>query len=130
MSAQENATRVREGYEAFNTGDLPTLIDLFDEGIVWHFPGGSKLAGEHVGRDATLRFLGEYGAAAEGTLHAEVIDVMASDEHVAGWARDTAAARGRSLDVHAALVFRMREGRAVEAWHCFDDVTAVDRFLT
>jgi uncharacterized protein len=129
MTAAENEARIRKGYDAFNSGDGPALIDLFDESIVWHFPGSSRIAGEHKGRDATLAFFGEYGAAGEGTLHAEVIDVLGGDEHVAGWARDTAQARGRTLDVRAVVVFAMRGGKVVEAWHHFDDPAAVDAFL-
>ena len=129
MGAAENEGRIRKGYEAFNTGDVDTLIDLFAEDIVWHFPGHSKLAGEHVGRDATLAFFGGYGAAAEGTLQARLIDVMAGADHVAGWANDTARARGRTLDVRAAVIFAMRDGKVTEAWHHFDDPGAVDAFL-
>jgi ketosteroid isomerase-like protein len=129
MGAAENAARVRKGYEAFNKGDVETLIDLFAEDIVWHFPGTSKLAGDHAGRDATLSMLGAYGAATGGTLQVNLIDVMASDDHVAGWANDTASAGAKTLDVRAAVIFAMRDGKAVEAWHHFDDPNALDAFL-
>ena len=129
MGAAENEARIRKGYDAFNAGDVPTLLDLFDADIVWHFPGTNRLAGDHVGRDATLAFLGAYGEAAGGTLHATPLDVMATDDHVAGWARDTAAVGDRQLDVRAAVIFAMRDGKVVEAWHHFDDLYAVDHFL-
>ena len=129
MSATENATRIRQGYEAFNRGDVDALVDLFAEDLVWHFPGTSKLAGDHVGRDACLAMLGEYGAASGGTLQAEVVDVMASDEHVTGWARDTASAGGRTLDVDSLVVFTMRDGKVTEARHLVADQAALDAFL-
>src|SRR5687768_16400100 len=50
MGATENAKRIREGYDAFNRADVAALVDLFAEDFVWHFPGASKLAGEHLGR--------------------------------------------------------------------------------
>ena len=68
MGATENATLIRRGYEAFNQGDVPALVELFAEDIVWHFPGHSKLGGAHIGRDATLGVLGAYGEASGGTL--------------------------------------------------------------
>src|SRR4051812_49821745 len=77
MGATENANRIRDGYRAFNSGDVAALTDLFADDIVWHFPGTSKLSGEHVGRDATLGALGAYGAAGQGTLQANLVDVMA-----------------------------------------------------
>jgi ketosteroid isomerase-like protein len=129
VSASENEARIRAGYEAFNTGDVGVLVDLFAEDIVWHFPGRSKLAGEHVGRDAVLTFLGAYGAAGEGTFKAIVLDVLAHDDRVAGWANDTASARGRTLDVRAVVIFEMRDGKVTEAWHHFDDPDAVDALL-
>lgn len=129
MGATENISRVRAGYDAFNQVDIPALIDLFDENIVWHFPGSSKLAGDHKGRDATLGVLGAYGEAAGGTLKANVIDVMASDDHVAGLANDTASHNGKTLDVRSTVVFSMRADKITEAWHYIDDMAAFDAFI-
>src|SRR3954452_15255944 len=125
MGAAENADRIRDGYRAFNSGDVDTLIGLFAEDIVWHFPGTSKLAGEHVGRDATLGLLGAYGAATAGTLQAKMIDVMANGDHVTGWGNDTAAAGGKTLDVNSVVIFTMADGRVTEARHFFDDQAAL-----
>jgi ketosteroid isomerase-like protein len=130
MGATENVARIRDGYTAFNRGDVEALVDLFADDLVWHFPGTSKLAGEHVGRDASLAMLGAYGEASGGTLQANLIDVMASDDHVAGWSKDTAATDGRTLDVSSLVVFTMRDGKVVEAHHHFDDQASVDAFLT
>ena len=129
MGATENAARIRAGYEAFNGGDVEALIELFDEGLAWYFPGSSKLAGEHVGRDASLAMIGAYGEAGGGTLQANVVDIMASDERVTGWANDTASARGRTLDVNSVVIFTMRSGKVVEARHFVDDQAALDAFL-
>jgi ketosteroid isomerase-like protein len=129
MGAAENEARIRGGYEAFNTGDVAALIDLFDEEIVWHFPGTSKLSGEHAGRDATMAMFGAYGQAGGGTLHATVLEVLAGEEKVAGWARDTASVDGRTLDTRAVVIFAMRDGKVVEAWHHFEDLHGVDAFI-
>jgi ketosteroid isomerase-like protein len=130
MSATDNEARIRKGYAAFNSGDVPALVDLFAEDLVWHFPGTSKLAGDHVGRDAALAMLGAYGAACEGTLQAVLHDVMANDEHVAGWATDTADVGGRKLEVGAVVIFAMHDGKVVEATHYFQDQAAIDALLS
>ena len=44
MSTEEDVAAVRRGYEAFNTGDMKTLTELFDENASWHTPGRSSLA--------------------------------------------------------------------------------------
>src|SRR5438874_6117456 len=129
MGPSANADRIRNGYDAFNRADVAALVDLFAEDVVWHFPGASKLAGEHVGRDATLGVLGAYGAASGGTLQANLIDIMASDKHVAGVANDTATASGRTLDVRSTVIFAMTDGKVSEAWHYIDDLDALDAFL-
>ena len=130
MGAAANADRIRKGYIAFNAGDVDTLVDLFAEDIVWHFPGTSKLAGEHVGRDAALTVLGAYGAASGGTLQANLVDLMANDDRVTGWANDTAIARGQSLDVNSVVIFTMRDGKVTEGRQFVDDQAALDAFLS
>jgi ketosteroid isomerase-like protein len=129
MGATENAARIRSGYEAFNKGDIDALVDLFDEHVVWHFPGTSKLAGDHIGRDATLAAIGGYGAASGNTLQANVVDIMASDDHVTGWARDTATNAAGALDINSLVVFTMRDGKVTDALHVVDDPAALDAFL-
>lgn len=129
MGATANVDRIRDGYTAFNKGDVETLIDLFADDIVWHFPGTSKLAGDHVGRDAALGVLGAYGAACEGTLQANLVDLMASDDNVTGWGRDTATAKGRTLDINSVVIFTLRDGKVVEARQFVDDQATLDAFL-
>jgi ketosteroid isomerase-like protein len=36
-----NAAIVRRGYEAFNSGDLTTLPELFGDNVSWHTSGRS-----------------------------------------------------------------------------------------
>jgi ketosteroid isomerase-like protein len=76
-----------------------------------------------------MAFLGAYGAAGGGTLHATVIDVVAREDLVAGWAQDTASVDGKSLDVRAVVMFAMRDGKVIEAWHHYEDLYSLDAFL-
>ena len=39
--AHPNEELVRKGYDAFASGDMDTLRELFDPGIVWHFRAGA-----------------------------------------------------------------------------------------
>jgi ketosteroid isomerase-like protein len=129
MSAAENTDRIRAGYTAFNSGDVPALVDLFAEDIVWHFPGTSKLAGEHVGRDAALGALGAYGAASNGTLQANLVDLVANGDRVLGWARDTAANATGALDIDSIVIFTLRDGKVTDGQQIVSDPTALDAFL-
>jgi ketosteroid isomerase-like protein len=129
MGTPDNASRIRDGYRAFNAGDVPALVDLFAEDIVWHFPGTSKLAGEHIGRDATLTALGGYGAASDGTLQANLVDLVANGDRVLGWARDTATNATGSLDIDSVVIFTLRDGKVTEGHQMVSDPAALDAFL-
>ena len=80
MRADENAAIKRRAYEAFNRGDMNTLIELFDESAVWHLPGRSSMANDYKGRDATLAYFGQIGQKTGGTFQAELQHVLADDE--------------------------------------------------
>ena len=129
MGASENADRIRAGYKAFNAGDVPALSELFADDIVWHFPGTSKLAGEHIGRDATLGALGGYGAASNGTLQANLVDVVADGDRVLGWAKDTGTNATGALAVDSVVIFTLRDGRVVDGRQIVSDEAALDAFL-
>ena len=59
MGPDENVTTMQRAYEAFNTGDIDTLNELFDESAVWHLPGRSSMAGDYQGSGATLAYFGQ-----------------------------------------------------------------------
>jgi ketosteroid isomerase-like protein len=128
MAAERNAERVRGGYDAFATADVPALVDLFAEDIVWHYPGQSSLAGDHVGRERVLWLLGQFAERTGDDYRAELQQVMANDDYAAGWARDVGRREGKTLDVNAVVVFRLQGDRVAEAWHYFDDQRALDDF--
>jgi len=62
---------MRRAYEAFNTGDIETLTELFDETAVWHLPGRSSMATDYQGRDATLAYFAGSGRRPGGTFRAD-----------------------------------------------------------
>ena len=129
MRAEENAAAIRRGYEAFNTGDMDTLTELFDESAVWHVPGRSSLAGDHQGRDAAFAYFGRLGQETGGTFQAGLQHLFADDEdHVVGIQTNSAERDGKRLSVDACLVFQLKDGRVTEAWEHHRDLYAWDEF--
>jgi uncharacterized protein len=57
----ENADALKRGYEAFNSGDLDTVREIFAEDITWEGPNtaGVPMSGTNEGRDAVLQALGQ-----------------------------------------------------------------------
>jgi ketosteroid isomerase-like protein len=129
MRAEENAAVIRRGYEAFNSGDMDTLTEIFDESAVWHVPGRSSLAGDHQGRDAAFAYFGRLGQETGGTFQAGLQHLFADDEDcVVGVQTNSAERDGKRLSVDACLVFQLKDGRVTEAWEHHRDLYAWDEF--
>ena len=112
MGADENAAIVRRGYEAFNSGDMDTLTELFDESAVVAHAGASSLAGDHQGREATFAYFGRLGQETGGTFRAELQHLFADDDdRVVGIHHNSGERDGKHLDVDCCLVFQLKDGR-------------------
>jgi ketosteroid isomerase-like protein len=116
MGAKENTEVVRRGYEAFQKGDLAAFDALLSEGCVWHVPGRSQLAGDKKGRRATVEYYAKLGELSEGSIHVDVHDIFANDEHVVGLHRASAQRSGKSYDTTEVIVFHVAGGQVTEAW--------------
>ena len=129
MGPDENVAIMRRAYKAFNTGDIETLTELFDESAVWHLPGRSSMATDYQGRDATLAYFGRIGRETGGTFRAELEDLTADDDdRVVGIQRSTGERNGKHLDVGDSIVFKLKDGRIVDGREHFHDLYAWDEF--
>jgi uncharacterized protein len=128
-SMHENAAIVRRGYEAFNTADLATLAELFDENASWHTPGRSRLAGDADGRDAVFAQFGRYADETDGTFKADLKRVLTDEDgRVIGIHHNVAERRGKQLDVYCCIVFELEDGRIVDGREHFHDLQGWDEF--
>ena len=129
MGADENVAIMRRAYEAFNTGDIETLNEIFDESIAWHLPGRSSFADDYQGRDATLAYFGQLAEETGGTFRAELQHLTADDEgRVVGIQRSTGDRNGKHLDVGDSIVFELKDGRITDGCEHFHDLYAWDEF--
>ena len=129
MTADQNVAIMRRAYAAFNSGDLNTLVELFDEGAVWHLPGRSRFAGDYESREATLAYFGQLGQETAGTFQAELQGLLADDEdRVIGIQRSTAQRDGKRLDVGNCIIFELKDGRITDGREHFHDLYAWDEF--
>ena len=129
MGPDQNVAIMQRAYDAFNTGDIDTLTELFDESAVWHLPGRSSMADDYQGRDATLAYFGLLGEKTGGTFRAELQRLTADgDDRVVGIQRSTADRAGRHLDVADCIVFTLKDGRVTDGREHFEDLYAWDEF--
>jgi ketosteroid isomerase-like protein len=128
MAEHPNITAIRKGYDAFNKGDMETLIPLFDEAVVWHVPGRSPLASDYDGVAQVIEFFGRLFELSQGTLRLELHDVLANDEHAVALYTVRAEREGRRLEDNMVATFHVRDGKITEAWTQATDLYASDEF--
>lgn len=129
MEAAENADLIRRGYEAFNSADMQTLTELFDENVSWHIPGHGSLAGDPEGRDAVFAYFGQLGEQTGGTFQAKLQHLLADDDgRVVGIHHNSAERNGKQLEVDVCLVFELKDGRVTDGREYYRDLYAWDEF--
>jgi ketosteroid isomerase-like protein len=129
MATGENAAIVRRAYEAFNTADMDTLTEIFDESISWHTPGRGSFSGDRKNREETLSFFGRLGQETGGTFRAELRHMAEDDEGiVVGIQTSTGDRDGKHLEVGNCIVFELEDGRVTDGREHFHDLYAWDEF--
>jgi ketosteroid isomerase-like protein len=128
MEGHPNIEVFKRAYEAFTSGDMDALANVFAEDVVWHTPGCNPISGDHRGRAAAFASFEKEFELSGGTYHPVVHDILANDEHTVALLHVTAEREGRKLDQNYALVFHIRNGRIKEAWEALTDEAAWDVF--
>jgi ketosteroid isomerase-like protein len=130
MGTAENVELVRRGYEAFNTGDMATLSELFAEDAVWHVAGSGVLSGTKQGRDAILAYFGELGTRTQGNFQANVQDIVGGENHTVAIQQTHGESNGKTLDMGTVIAFVVRDGKIAEGREYFEDTATSDDFWT
>ena len=129
MSEHPNAARIRALFAAFEKGDLATITAVIPEDVTWHFPGRrGKLAGDHVGREAVLRFLLQVPSLTGGSFHVTLEHVVADDTRAAVFFRGSGERDGKRLDNPTVLRIHLRDGQVQEIWEYVWDLDHVEAF--
>lgn len=124
---EANLKLIRDYYAAYATGDPEALRPFLAEDVVWRIPGHHPLAGDKKGRDEVIAF---FRGLAKGKFKAEPIFFQASGDLVVdihrGWSNVGA---GPEVDQFYALMFRIHDGRIIEAQNFLTDMHASDAFF-
>ncbi|SDL02364.1 nuclear transport factor 2 family protein [Arthrobacter sp. ok362] len=130
MGTAENVELVRQGYAAFNSGDMATLSDLFAEDAVWYAAGSGVLSGTKQGRDAIMSYFGELGARSQGSFQANLQDVVGGEKYTVGIQQTQAQGNGKTIDLATVITFVVRDGKIAEGREYFEDTAKADDFWT
>lgn len=132
MAQQEhpNVSIVREGFEAFQKGDMEWMDAHLSDGVIWHVGGNSKWAGSYEGKAKVLDFFGRQAQALGGPPSLDIHDILGNDEHVVVLGTASATAPdGSSAEWKYAQIFHIQDGKATEVWGMAENDAAVDPFL-
>lgn len=127
MSEQSNVEVVQGVFAAFGRADIPAVLSLLAEDVVWTFPGPPSIpfAGERHGHAGATEFFMTLGGAVEFDQF-EVRELVAQGDKVValGFEHGRVRASGRSFDNHWALVFTVRDG-LVTNFRSYEDTAAL-----
>jgi hypothetical protein len=121
-----NEKLLRMVIEARIAGDRKRLAELMHPEVVIHFPGRSRLAGDHVGPGALNAKAVEITG---NPLVPEPLDVFGSDQHAVGLYTITARRGTATLSWRHMNLYLIRDDRVVEVWQNPFDQTLVDGFF-
>jgi ketosteroid isomerase-like protein len=125
-----NVKIVREGFEAFQKGDMEWMDQHLSDDVIWHVGGNSKWAGAYEGKAKVLDFFARQAQAMATPPSVDIHDILGSDDHVAvlGTASATGSG-GSSAEWKYVQVFHIKDGKTTEVWGMAENDAAVDPFL-
>ena len=126
MSEQTNVTVVQQAYEAFGSGDIPEVLDLLTEDVVWTLQGPTTIpfAGVHRGYKGIVEFFSLVEEALEFEQF-EPREIVAQGDTVVvlGYERSLAQPTGRPLEQEWVHVYTLRDGK-IAMGRFFEDTAA------
>ena len=126
--ADANATLIRNGYDAFASGDVQGALAAFAQDILWHIPGRGPLSRDYRGPAEVLGFFSHFMELSGGTFRIQVDDVLAKGERVVVLCTESAQRGGRSWSSPQVHVWTVRNGRATVFWQYQGDQQTEDEF--
>lgn len=131
MNEQQNVEVVKRGYEAFGSGDIPALLDLFAEDIKWRSPHveGAPYTGSYDGREEVGSFFSSLNEIEEFS-NFEPREFIAQDDKVVVLGTMTATVKdtGREYSSDWVHIFTMRDGKVAGFLEFFDNAAVTNAF--
>lgn len=122
-----NEELVRQGFKAFQQGDMETLSGLFADDATWHSAGDNPVAGVFEGKDEIFANFGQVQQRVD-TLEQEIHDVLANDNHAVALVKLKATRGGKQLEQDQAFVFHVEDEKVQSVWLLNFDTREADDF--
>ena len=123
-----NEELARDAYEAFRNKDIPAVMQLMTDGIVFEIPGKSIQSGTFKGKSEVGRYFTIIGKHTAGTHTLEVLDVFADDTQVIALLRALGQHEEKVFDMTVVHLLKVSNGKASEVRIIPTDQYAFDEF--
>jgi ketosteroid isomerase-like protein len=120
-SGPTNQAIIENAYEAFARGDIPTVLKVLDENILWHVPGRGPLSRDYRGHAEVLGFFQRFMELSQGTFRIAVNDVLVM-------VTESAQRHGRAWSSPQVHAWTVKNGRATVFWQFQGDQQTEDEF--
>jgi len=108
-------------------GPVESVTELLAEGIIWHVPGSSPIAGEHRGVGAVQEYFAKRRLLADETMKLHSGEILADEEVVVQLVDGTARFGDEEVRWRTVGVYRIEDGRIREVWLVPLDLDRFDR---
>jgi ketosteroid isomerase-like protein len=123
---------IHQAYDAFRRGDIPAIIGMLTEDVIWIAEGVEILpwTGIMHGHEGALKFFAALAADLEG-FELEMTEDLADDTRVFSLGRFTATVKktGKRVSTPIAHFFRMRDGKICEFRDFFNTAAFAEAML-
>ena len=131
MDVEQNLETVRAGYAAFVSGDMETLMSLYNDDAVHIVPGTSQVSGAHKGKESILGLYGKLFELSKGTLRIELEHVLSDGgDRVVAIHTSSLEKDGETFRQTEALLFTFVDGKVAEIQDFFADIALSDRLFS
>lgn len=127
MSEQENVKVVHALFECFGRGDIPSMLNVISDDVVWRMRGTDAVPyfGERRGHAGVIDFFQQLGGSVAFESF-EPQEFIAGGDHVTVIGREQGKVleTGKAFFNEWAMIFTLRDGK-IERFRCYDDTEAV-----
>lgn len=108
-------------------GPVEPLAELLADDVVWHVPGSSPIAGDHLGRATVFEYFRTRRRLADNSMRLHPGEVLADGETVVQRVDGSARIGGEPVSWSTVGVYRFEAGRVAEVWLVPTDLAKFER---
>ena len=124
--SQENVEIVQRAYEAWNTGDMDALRELYDPDAILRTPEGWPEPGPFVGREAVMRYWEQVRETWDANALVPISDFIDAADRVVVRHTWRVAGQGPEVNMEVTAVLMVRKGKIVYHEFFWDHAKALE----